>query len=315
MTRRLPVLLFLLAATVLAATLPACGGGGSLTLIAYFGDTGDLQSRGSVQVADVRVGTIGQITLTEDFRARVVLHIKRGTKVPKSSQAVLRTTSLLGERFVELRAVGTSPPGQYLADGDTVAQSVEQPELELVAQTAVELLGGVSASSVASIVSTGAQALGGRGPQLGALIADLNSISTTLATRTTQIGQVIDNLDRASQSLAAGAPDLSALLANLGQTTTLLATDRNQAVTALAALTHLAKAADYSLTKYASDIDREIRQVDAVTGTVVNSLADISVLIDWLQRFAVDFPKGIQGNYGDIYLRIVPYIFDPRSPK
>jgi ABC-type transporter Mla subunit MlaD len=126
---------------------------------------------------------------------------------------------------------------------------------------------------------------------------------------------VIDSLDHATQTLAAGAPDLSNLLSNLAATTTLLAKDRNQAVTALASLTHLAEAADYSLNKYQADIDREIKQVDAVTATIVGSLGDLQVLLDWLQRFSVDFPKGIYGNYGGIYLRVVPFLLDPRSPK
>jgi phospholipid/cholesterol/gamma-HCH transport system substrate-binding protein len=304
-----------LSVIAVAVVLSACAGGGSYAVTAYFADSGDLQSRGMVQVADLRVGTIGKITLTKDFQSRVTLHIKDSVRIPRHSEAILRTTSLLGERFVELRPLGDPNQGPFLANGDTVANTVQEPELETVADTAVKLLGAVSASDVQTIVATGAQALAGRGPQLGALIGDLNQISGTLASRTTQIGQVIDNLDRATQTLAAGTPDLSALLDNLASTTTLLAKDRNQAVTALASLTNLAEAADYSLTKYQSDLDREIKQVDAVTATVVNSLGDLQNLLDWLQKFSVAFPKGIYGDYGGVYLRIVPFILDPRSPK
>lgn len=303
-------------AVVLGATvLSSCSRGASMTLTAYFDDSGDLQSRGSVQVADVRVGTIGAVTLTKDFRAKVQLVVNRGVKIPKESEAVLRTTSLLGEKFVELRPLAKADQGPFLQSGDTLRQTSQAPELEFVAETAVRLLSAVNASSVAAIIDTSAQALGDKAPELRALIGDVNQITATLASRTSQIGQVIDNLDRASQTLAAGSPELSNLLVNLSQTTTLLATDRNQAVTALASLTHLAQAADYSLDKYASAIDREIKQVDAVAITLVKSLGDISVLIDWLQRFGVDFPKGIQGNFGGIFLRVVPFLEDPRSPK
>jgi len=123
------------------------------------------------------------------------------------------------------------------------------------------------------------------------------------------------DLVKATQTLAAGSPDLGSLLDNLASTTTLLANDRDQAVTALASLTNLAQAADYSLTTYKSSIDREIKQVDAVTATVASSLDDLQTLLDWMQRFSVAFPKGIYGNYGGIYLRVVPYVLDPRSPK
>lgn len=312
MRRRVPVVLVTVA--VLAGLLSACSGGG-YTVVAFFADSGDLQSRGSVQVADLRVGTVSKITLTKDFQSRVVLHINNGIKIPKDSEAVLRTTSLLGEKFVELHPLGKAAEGPFLQDGDTVAHSVERPELEVVAETAVKLLGAVTATDVQTIVATGAEGFGGRGPQLGALIVDLNRISGTLASRTKEIGAVIDNLDHATQTLAAGAPALSDLLSNLASATTLLAKDREEAVTALASLTHLAEAADYSLNKYQADIDREIKQVDAVTATLVTSLGSVQVLLDWLQRFGVDFPKGIFGNYGGIYLRVVPFLLDPRSPK
>lgn len=308
------VLALSIALVLVATLLSACGSGG-YDVITYFRDSEDLQSRGGVQVADLRVGTIGSITLTKDFQARVVLHIDSGIKIPKDSEALLRTTSLLGENFVELRPLGNPTAGPYLHNGDTVTQTVEVPELEEVAETAVKLLGAVSATDVQTIIEAGAEGFGSRGPQLASLIANLNALSATLASRTTQIGTVIDNLDQATQTLAAGSPDLANLLTNLASTTTLLANDSNQAVTALASLTNLAEAADYSLNKYTSAITAELKQVDAVTGTVVNSLGDIQVLLDWLQNFGVGFPKGIFGNYGGVYLRIVPYILDPRSPK
>jgi hypothetical protein len=52
-----------------------------------------------------------------------------------------------------------------------------------------------------------------------------------------------------------------------------------------------------------------------VTGALVNALGDVSTLIDWLQRFAVAFPTGIPANFGQLFLRVVPFIFDPRSGK
>jgi phospholipid/cholesterol/gamma-HCH transport system substrate-binding protein len=315
MTRRLGRTVAVAISVVLVAALLASCGPGTYGLTVYFADSEDLQSRGGVQVADLRVGTVGTISLTKDFQSRVSLRIDDDVKIPKNSEAILRTTSLLGEKFVELRPLGNPTQGPFLQNGDTVTDTVEEPELEEVAETAVKLLGAVSATDVETIISTGAQGFGDRGPQLADLIGDLNQISATLAARTTAIGQIIDNLDTATQTLAAGAPELATLLTNLASTTTLLAQDRNQAVTALASLTNLAEAADYSLDKYQSALDREIKQVDEVTSTVVNSLGDLQVLLDWLQNFDVGFPKGIFGNFGGIYLRIVPAVLDPRSPK
>ena len=68
-----------------------------------FEDSSDLVVNHSVQVADVRVGSISGIELTEDFHALVTMDLRDGLELPADSVAVLRQTSLLGEKFVEIR--------------------------------------------------------------------------------------------------------------------------------------------------------------------------------------------------------------------
>ena len=94
----------------LGTTLLSACGKGSYTVTATFDDVGDLQKSGSVQVADVRVGKISGISLTPDFRAKVTMSLTKSAHVPKNSKALVRTTSLLGEKFIELRPLG--PPTQ-----------------------------------------------------------------------------------------------------------------------------------------------------------------------------------------------------------
>jgi phospholipid/cholesterol/gamma-HCH transport system substrate-binding protein len=59
----------------MGALLAGCGGGG-MKLVATFDDVGDLQPRHSVQMADVRVGQISSIKLTDDYKARVTMSVK-----------------------------------------------------------------------------------------------------------------------------------------------------------------------------------------------------------------------------------------------
>ncbi len=301
-----------------AGLLSACSGGG-YKVTAYFDDIGDLQTRGMVEVADVRVGSIGKIHLTKDFRAKVDLSINHGVRIPADSEAVLKDTSLLGEKFVQLVPPNNSDQGPFLKSGDVIKQTSRTPELEFLAQTAVDVLAAVNRSSVSAIVETNAEAFGGTGPQLGTLISDLNSISGTLASRTNQIGQVIDNLDRATQTLAAGSSDISNLLVNLSQATTLLAKDRQKAVDALAALTHLAKASNYSLNKYSADIDRQIKQIDVIGASLANASGEVGNLVDWLTKFAGIVPAGVSGppgqpGYSNVYIWLVPSQFDVHTP-
>src|SRR5205823_10119164 len=97
--------LVLIVATA-ASLLGGCANRGTYQVTAVFDDVGDLFSQGSVQTADVRIGTIGKIKLTDNFKARVTLNVRNSVKIPKNSKALLRTTSLLGEKFIELRPNG-----------------------------------------------------------------------------------------------------------------------------------------------------------------------------------------------------------------
>ena len=308
MRRALTVLL----TAVLAVPMAACGGDDGFVVRATFDDVGDLQARHSVQMADVRIGEIRSVKLTKDFRADVTMTINRGRNVPKDSIALLRTTSLLGEKFIELRPNGDPGAGPYLEDGDRLAKTDEAPELEFVAQEAIGVLGSVVASDVAGLIESGAAAFGGRGDDLNALITDLADISRTLASRTDEIQRIIDGLDATTVTLAASSGDIADLLTNLATTTQVLADNRQRALTALDQLSRLARVQNDLLVKYRTDIDRQIQQVDEVLAVAAGQTAELSLLIGWLEQFVVGTPKVIPGDFAQVYGWFIPEPQDTR---
>ncbi|MDQ1444605.1 MAG: phospholipid/cholesterol/gamma-HCH transport system substrate-binding protein [Acidimicrobiaceae bacterium] len=302
----------LAALAVLSPMLAACSGGG-YDVIATFDDVGDLQSRGGVQIADVRVGSIGEIKLTDGFKARVRLHLHKGIKVPRDSQALVRTTSLLGEKFIELRAKGEPTQGPFLRDGDVVTDTGEAPELEFVAQEAVTVLGSITAGDVATLIQTGAEGFGGREAELRSLIEDFTTISATFAEKTKTIQSLIDALDRTTSTLAQGSGDLAALLDNLADTTKVLADNRDRVVNALDKLARLARVQNVSLDKYRLDIDRQIKQLSAIVAVAAQSTGQISSLLDWVDRFFIGLPEIIPGDFTQVYMWAIPCDLDPRE--
>jgi len=304
----------LLVAIVMGTLLAACGSGG-YTFKATFDDVGDLQKSGGVQIADVRVGKIASISLTKDFRAKVTMAINSGVHVPKNSEALVRTTSLLGEKFIELRPLGPPTQAPYLSNGDTVTRTQQAPELEFVADSAIELLGAVNSSDVASIIQTGAEAFQGRGPELNRLISDLSTISGTLASRTQQLTSIIDNLDRGAQTLASGSDDLKTLLTNLATTSQILADNRQKAVDAVKQLSRLAAVQNDVLDKYHQNIDKQIKQVDAILAVAATQTQQLGTVVDFLNQFVYALPKAIPQDFTQVYMWAVPCFQDSRSPS
>ena len=277
--------------------------GGPVELTAVFEDSSDLVVNHSVQVADVRVGSISGIELTDDFQALVTMEIKDDLELPSDSVAVLRQTSLLGEKFVEIRprsdddGCDEQSADGVLVDGNRISCTIQAPELESVTEQAVEILAVVAANRVEDLrvlVETGAVGFGGRAVELRGLIDDLVLVSGTLADQTGNIVRIIDGLDSAAATLAAGSGELDGLLVNLAEATTVLAENRGQVIDTLEQLTRLARDQNQLIFEpYLEQTTRQIEELDAIVGEVTAGRGEVGLFLDWLAQFVEKVPLAI----------------------
>ncbi|MBW7470526.1 outer membrane lipid asymmetry maintenance protein MlaD [Marinobacter sp. F4218] len=96
---------------------------------ANFNDTGGLTPRGRVSMAGVTVGTIESISLDKKtFQARVTMAIHSDIdNIPADSSAVIRTSGLLGEQYIDISVGGDM---ESLAEGDTFYSTQSAMNLE-----------------------------------------------------------------------------------------------------------------------------------------------------------------------------------------
>jgi phospholipid/cholesterol/gamma-HCH transport system substrate-binding protein len=83
---------------------------------AYFHDTAGLYEQTKIKVAGVNAGTLEKIGLVNGV-AQLTLRIDPGVTLYSDASAGIRTTGLLGDKFLEIK-VGSLPP--TLKDGDTI---------------------------------------------------------------------------------------------------------------------------------------------------------------------------------------------------
>ena len=102
---------------------------GSYTLYANFNDAGGLAPRARVSMAGVTIGNIRDITLDrETFQARVLVDIDVSVdNIPADSAAVIRTSGLLGEQYIDVSVGGDM---ESLSDGDTFYSTQSAMNLE-----------------------------------------------------------------------------------------------------------------------------------------------------------------------------------------
>jgi phospholipid/cholesterol/gamma-HCH transport system substrate-binding protein len=103
--------------------------GESYTLYANFNDAGGLTRRANVSMAGVTIGSIRDITLNrETFQARVVIDVNSSIdNIPADSAAVIRTSGLLGEQYIDVSVGGDTAS---LLDGDTFYTTQSAMNLE-----------------------------------------------------------------------------------------------------------------------------------------------------------------------------------------
>jgi len=116
--------LFMLAGIVCLAWLSIrlgkleIAGTNSVPITAEFSSVSGLKEGGSVEIAGVEVGKVASIA-ERNYRAVVLLRIRKGIALPEDTIASIRTRGLIGDRYVSL-APGASErmitPGGQIRD-------------------------------------------------------------------------------------------------------------------------------------------------------------------------------------------------------
>ncbi len=130
---RVAAVLALLGAIVVVLLL-VLGGGSSYTVTAQFVNASQLVTGNNVNVAGAPVGSIKEISLSDDGQALVEMEIKDGayTPLPEGTHATIRSQSLSGiaNRYIDLD-LPAQPDGKRISSGGAIAQADTTSEVDL----------------------------------------------------------------------------------------------------------------------------------------------------------------------------------------
>src|SRR4051794_32527612 len=199
------------------------GTGGTYTVTASFENAAQLVKGNRVDIAGAPVGSISDISLSDDGQALVKMEISDSAyaPLPEGTHATVRSQSLSGiaNRYVDL-ALPTSPDGKEISDGGQITQADTTSEVDLdqlfntLDKPTVSHLQEVIRGFARSYEGVGAKANRGfyyLNPFLSTsrrVFGELNSDQTNLE------GLVVDAAGLTS-TLDARSPQISSLVANL----------------------------------------------------------------------------------------------------
>lgn len=271
----------------------ACKG---IEIIGKFEQVGDLVENANVQSSDVEIGTIKKIEL-DGWEAQVTMCLHPDEKIPRDSLAVVRTTSLLGEKFVDLQPQSEGEP--YLADGDILEsdQTGKATELEEIFAKLAGVLGTGNLEQINRFTSAQAKILRDHSDELRDVLLDLRDFTDLLADRKTQIAGAVDHLDSVASTLIDQTPILRRFLKSFADSSGVLADNKNGLRTLLFSLDRFTQVAVQLLNETQNGLDRQFEDLRPVLATLVANSANLRATLKTLATFTKYFPETMPGDY------------------
>lgn len=290
------------AATIVTLTASSCAALGfagdckGTSVIANFEQVGDLVEAANVQSSDVVIGTVQKIEL-KGWDAAVTMCLDEGEQIPADVRAVVRTTSLLGEKFVDLRPESEGPP--YLEDGAVldVADTGKATELEDVFAQLATILGSGNLEDLNKFTASQADILRDNAGELRTVLAELRDFTDTLADRKNGIASAIDSLDAVARTVVSEQGILRRFLRSFAGSSGVLADQKTSLQDLLFSLDRFTRISVRLLEATEAGLDEQFRELRPVLRTVVENSEKVRRTLTTLAVFSQYFPESMPGDY------------------
>jgi phospholipid/cholesterol/gamma-HCH transport system substrate-binding protein len=273
-------------------------GAGSYTIYVQMPNTLALNGNSRVLVADVFVGTVRAINLT-NWVATLTVDLEKGVRLPKNATAKIGQTSLLGSQHVEL-AAPANPSPQLLKDGDTIPlrDSSAYPTIEQTLASLAWVLRGGGIPNL-EVIQNELWNIG-RAHQTRALLGKLDAFINQLNQQRDDITHAIDSTNRLLTYVGGRSDVLDRVLTEFPPLVKHFADQRDLFANAVDAVGRISDVADQTLSAAQDNLhedlqslQRPLKQLGLAAPYLVEAL---KLLLS--PPFTIDsVPKIVRGDY------------------
>lgn len=295
---------------VLALVAAACGlgnpaKGDTIELTAEFKDVIDLVTGAHVRAGDVPIGAVTDIALTDAELARVTMVIEDQTGLPGNTVAVLAKTSMLGERFIDLRPPDDEEPVGALEDGQTIVNTTIITDFEDLVTSGSDLLAFMSADRLAAAVETGAIAFGGREDLIGSFLDDVEAFVGRYDESSDDLLAFIDSVDRLTAAYATDAEANAKVLEDLRLASQAFQEEDDQLLDTLEDVTRLSEVGQRILDRNADELTNLIRRLRKFLDEFTRIDGALQGVLTWLPRHNEHVPNGSIDEHAQVWLDFI----------
>lgn len=284
-----------------ACAVPGTGGGGRITVTAFFSDIDALEHHATVEMSGVSVGRVSHIQV-DGSEAKLTLSLRKGAGVPADAVPVIATPTLLGSQVVDLRVPANDHAGP-VQDGAVLADAARpgklEPDLESLVRSGNQLLGVLGAegtTALARVISENAQGFGPEGGDLRAVLDSLDTVTAGYASRTQTIQTLLRNLDAFTSATGPSAQADAEALTNLAHATEELDRQKDRLVNLLASLSSLGAQTSSFLSADLDEITHQLSALNTVATGLARQQASLGRVVEYLNGHNLGTSRVVDKN-------------------
>ncbi|SFB38185.1 phospholipid/cholesterol/gamma-HCH transport system substrate-binding protein [Amycolatopsis marina] len=278
-------------------------------ITAQFTDVLDLVPQSHVKVNDVPIGRVDRVELAPDTKYAIVTMTLNGdVPLPANADAELRQSSLLGEKFVELRSASGDQAQGRLDEGAVIplARTSRNAEVEEVLGALSLLLNGGGVEQLRTIVHELNAALSGNEAEIRALLSHVDEIATELDGQKGEIIRAIDGLNRLSSTLVEQTGNLTVALDDLAPGLQVVTEQRDQLVGMLQALDRLSGVAVDTVNQSREQLVANLKALEPTLRKLAEAGQNLPTALKILPTYPLPHVAGavFKGDYANVRARL-----------
>jgi phospholipid/cholesterol/gamma-HCH transport system substrate-binding protein len=238
------------------------------------------------------------------------MRLKPEAHVPDGTEAIVRSTSLLGEKYVDLVAPSNSGSMPDLPSGSVLpaTQTAKAPELEQVFSQLGAILESGGLADLGRITSASAMILEGQEGDVGRVLDGTAKLVGAIRTQREALASALSDLNAAAKTLAANRGTIDSALSIQPAALGIVASQQQQLDTLITELDKLGKPLGDLTRHHEADIDSQVKSLRAIVPQLYAVRGTLDKAVKELPPFTKLFAQAAPGDYVqlDILLQALP---------
>lgn len=251
-----------------------------VTYRAVFRDVSGLRVGSSVEVAGVNVGKVSGLDLGRDNNVDVEFTLDRKVPIATTSIAAVRYRDLLGRRVLEIQPGESS--GKKLPEGGTIPATLTHSALDLdqLYDGFGPLFEGLDAAQLNELSGSLVQVLQGQGGNLEGILAHAAQLSESVAERDETIGALIADLQAVLTTIEKRTPQTDRLVIALQRLVSGLSDDRRALLDAIAGIAGSTTELTQFVAELRPSIKADLAEIERLSRVVNADAANLDRLLE-----------------------------------